>query len=178
MTATLNRHAGRIRDEDMRKTADPGSGGFLFRTKGPTLSPAMNLLHSSPRWRADPALRAVTATGLITVGVIHALEIQGQLSGAAWLTIGFTLLAGVAALAGIWLLIQPSAASWTLAGLVSLSAALGYVLTRAIAVPGDLGDRGNWLEPLGLAALIIEWIVVILTSLALSRPQASAERVP
>jgi hypothetical protein len=138
----------------------------------------MNFMRSSPRWRADPALRAVTATGLMTVGVIHALEIQGQLSGAAWLTIGFALLAGVAPLAGIWLLIQPSAASWTLAGLVSLSAALGYMLTRAIAVPGDLGDRGNWLEPLGLAALIIEWIVVILTSLALSRPQATAQRVP
>ena len=139
----------------------------------------MNLTRISPRRRADPALRAVTATGLITVGVIHALEIQGQLSGAAWLTIGFALLAGVAPLAGIWLLIQPAAASWAFAGLVCLSAALGYILTRSIAVPGDLGDRGNWLEPLGLAALIIEWIVVILTGLALtgrtpSRQQPSA----
>jgi hypothetical protein len=45
-------------------------------------------------------------------------------------------------------------------------------------VPGDLGDRGNWLEPLGLAALIIEWIVVILAGLALSRPQSAAQRAP
>jgi hypothetical protein len=52
------------------------------------------------------------------------------------------------------------------------------VLTRSIALPGDLGDRGNWLEPLGLAALIIEWIAVILTGLALIRPQASSDPIP
>lgn len=41
----------------------------------------------------DPAVRAVTAIGLLAVGIIHALEIPGQLGGAAWLTLGFIGLA-------------------------------------------------------------------------------------
>jgi hypothetical protein len=147
----LNRTCGRMRDKGMRKYHWPRSCG------------------------ADPAIRAVTATGLITVGVIHTLEIQGQLSGAVWLTICFAALAAVAPLAGIWLLIRPAGASWAFAGLVGLSAALGYILTRSVAMPGDPGDRGNWLEPLGLAALIIECIVVILAGLALSKPQPSVQ---
>jgi hypothetical protein len=116
----------------------------------------------------DPALRGAAAVGLITVGVIHALEIQGQISGAVWLTVGFCLLAGGAPLAGLWLLVRPVLPAWALAGLVGFCAAAGYILTRSVAVPGDPGDRGNWLEPLGLAALIIELLVVILAVLALA----------
>jgi hypothetical protein len=128
----------------------------------------------------DPALRGAAAVGLVTVGVIHALQIQGQLSSAVWLTIGFCLLAGFAPLAGLWLLVQPTLASWTFAGLVSLFAALGYVLTRSVAVPGDPGDRGNWLEPTGLASLIIEWLLVFIIAFTLTarnRP-ASGPAVP
>jgi hypothetical protein len=117
---------------------------------------------------ADPAIRGAAAVGLVTVGVIHALEIQGQLSGAAWLTAGFVLLAAGAPLAALWLLVRPGAPSWALAFAVGLAAAAGYILTRSVAVPGDPGDRGNWLEPLGLAALIIEPLIAILAALALA----------
>lgn len=39
-----------------------------------------------PALPVDPAVRASAAIGLMTVGVIHVLQIQGQLSGAAWLS--------------------------------------------------------------------------------------------
>ena len=116
----------------------------------------------------DPAVRAAAAIGLITVGIIHALEIQGQLSGAAWLTAGFVLLAASAPVAGLWLLARPSSAAWGFSGLVCSLAAAGYILTRAVPVPGDTGDRGNWLEPLGVAALFTEGIVTILAVLVLA----------
>ena len=35
-------------------------------------------------------------------------------------------------------------------------------------MPGDPGDVGNWLEPLGVAALITEWIAGFLAALALA----------
>ncbi|MBV9379775.1 MAG: hypothetical protein JOY82_19150 [Streptosporangiaceae bacterium] len=116
----------------------------------------------------DPAVRAVTVIGLITVGIVHALEIQGQLHGAVWLTVGFSLLAPVATAAGLWLLARPSPGAWGFSGLVCLSAACGYILTRSIPVPGDTGDAGNWLEPLGVVAGITEIIVVALAALVLS----------
>lgn len=125
---------------------------------------------------ADPALRAVTATGLITMGIIHAVEIQGELGGAVWLTVGFILLAVAGPLAGVWLLVQPTMPAWAFAGLVCLLAALGYMATRSFGVPGDHDDVGNWLEPLGLVALITEWLVVILAGLALGSQRSAAAR--
>jgi hypothetical protein len=129
-----------------------------------------------PALPADPAVRAAGAIGLITVGLIHVLEIQGQLSGAAWLTVGFVLLAASAPAAGLWLLARPSSVAWQASGLVCLLAAGGYILTRSIAVPGDTGDRGNWLEPLGVAALFTEGIVAILAVLVLASIRARAQR--
>jgi hypothetical protein len=46
-----------------------------------------------PDLSTDAPARAVTAIGLMTVGIIHALEIPGQLSGAVWLTAGLVLAA-------------------------------------------------------------------------------------
>jgi hypothetical protein len=116
----------------------------------------------------DPAVRAAAAIGLMAVGVIHVLEIQGQLSGAAWLTAGFVLLGIVAPIVGLWLLARPSPAAWQVGALVCVSAFAGYVLTRSVPVPGDKGDVGNWLEPLGVVALITEAIVTILAVLVLA----------
>lgn len=123
---------------------------------------------------ADPAVRAAAAIGLITVGVIHSLQIQGQLSGAAWLTAGFFMLAVVAPAAGLWLLAHPSLAAWQFAGLTCAAAFGGYVLTRSVPVPGDEGDVGNWLEPLGLAAILTEAVVVILAVSVLSSAYRAA----
>ena len=122
----------------------------------------------SPALADDPAVRAVTAIGLMTIGIIHALEIPGQLSGAVWLTIGFCLLAVIAPVAGLWLLARPSLLAWEFAALVCGAAEAGYILTRSVPVPGDTGDVGNWLEPLGVAALITEGIVLILAALVLA----------
>lgn len=113
---------------------------------------------------ADPAVRASAAIGLIAIGMFHALEIQGQLSGAVWLTAGFSLLAVVAPVTGLWLLARPTWGAWQFGGLTSAAALGGYILTRSIPVPGDTGDRGNWLEPLGLAAIIAEGVVIVLAA--------------
>ena len=129
-----------------------------------------------PSLPVDPGVRAFAATGLMTVGLIHVLEIQGQLNGAVWLTAGFVLVAVSAPTAGLWLLAQPSSAAWQLSGLVCLLSAGGYVLTRSVPVPGDRMDRGNWLEPLGVAALFTEGIIVILAVLVVASIQARGQR--
>jgi len=126
------------------------------------------IITRSPALADDPAVRAVTVIGLIAVGIIHALEIPGQVSGSVWLTIGFCLLAVVAPGAGLWVLLRPSLLAWEFAGAVCALAAAGYVLTRSVPVPGDAGDAGNWLEPLGMTALITEGVVVIIVALILT----------
>lgn len=131
-----------------------------------------------PTLPLDPAARAAGAIGLLTVGLIHVLEIQGQLSGAVWLTVGFCLLAVSAPVAGLWLLIRPSAAAWQASGLVCVLAAAGYILTRSVAVPGDPDDRGNWLEPLGVAALFTEIVVAILAVAVVASIRTRGKREP
>ena len=76
-----------------------------------------------------------------------------------------------------------SSVAWQISVLVCLAAAGGYILTRSVPVPGDTGDRGNWLgDPLGLTSLFVEGIVVILAVLVLasirSRGQRAAAPVP
>ncbi|HUK70267.1 MAG TPA: hypothetical protein VLW50_16175 [Streptosporangiaceae bacterium] len=115
--------------------------------------------------------------GLIAVGAIHALEIQHQLSGAVWLTAGFWLLAVVAPIAGLWLVLSPTLLAWRFGGALCLLTAAGYCLTRSTGMPGDPADVGNWLEPLGVTALITEGIVVLLAGLALAG-QTRAARGP
>jgi hypothetical protein len=135
-----------------------------------TLPPLRELtagLHR-PALPVDPAVRAFAAIGLMAVGVIHILEIQGQLSGAVWLTVGFVLLGVIAPIVGLWLLARPSPVAWQVTALVCVSAFAGYVLTRSVPVPGDRGDVGNWLEPLGVVALMTEGIVTILAVLVLA----------
>lgn len=40
---------------------------------------------------------------------------------------------------------------------------IGYAISRTAGLPGDDGeDVGNWLEPLGLASLLVEGVVVLL----------------
>ncbi len=131
-----------------------------------------------PDLSTDAAARAVAAIGLMAAGIIHALEIPAQLAGAAWLTAGFCLVAGAAPGCGLWLLARPGPTAWLFSGLLCLSVAAGYVLTRSIAMPGDAGDVGNWLEPLGLASLITEGIVVVLAGLALTARVPRSRRVP
>ena len=53
--------------------------------------------------------------------------------------------------------------AWQAAGLLAAATILGYVISRTSGLPGDHDDDvGNWLEPLGLASLLIEAIVILL----------------
>jgi hypothetical protein len=45
-------------------------------------------------------------------------------------------------------------------------------------MPGDPGDKGNWLEPLGLAALIVEWLLVFIVAFALNTRNRAAQGGP
>jgi hypothetical protein len=51
---------------------------------------------------------------------------------------------------------------WHAAYLTSAAVLAGYVLTRSMAVPFDRGDVGNWLEPIGLVALVLEASLIAL----------------
>ena len=57
---------------------------------------------------------------------------------------------------------------WFATALLAASTVLGYVLSRTTGLPGATDDIGNWLEPLGVASLFVEGVVVLLAGTALA----------
>lgn len=108
----------------------------------------------------DIGARATIAIGLAGIGLIHLLDAIGKYDETRYLFWMYVaLIAASLATAGAVLFTRARAAFLAAAGLAA-SAAVGYVLSRTTGLPGATGDVGNWTEPLGLASLFVESVVV------------------
>lgn len=58
-------------------------------------------------------------------------------------------------------------AGWVLGLGVSIGPASGYVLSRSVGLPGYADDIGNWMEPLGVASLVVEGSLFVCALIAL-----------
>jgi hypothetical protein len=73
------------------------------------------------------------------------------------------------------LLIATAAIAWDTAALYGAaamtcgSAVIAYVATRSMALPGLADDVGDWLEPLGVVAILAETATVVLAVCALAQ---------
>ena len=116
----------------------------------------------------DLLLRAVGIIGLLGIGLIHFLDAFGKFKETpylGWLYLG--LIAGC--LVGSALLFRPDARpGWSVALVLSAATFTGYVLSRTTGLQAATGDIGNWTEPLGLASLFVEGLVVAASVTALS----------
>lgn len=112
------------------------------------------------------ASRLLGAMLCVAVTVIHLIDQGGlALKDPAYVGYGYWALE-VAALAAAALLVARRLAGWLLALGVAAGPFAGYLLSRGPGLPGYSDDKGNWAEPLGLTALVVE---VILMGLALTR---------
>jgi hypothetical protein len=57
--------------------------------------------------------------------------------------------------------------AWTAAGGLSALILCGYVLSRSVGLPGFTNDTGEWSEALGLASMVVETQLVLLTAVVL-----------
>jgi hypothetical protein len=53
---------------------------------------------------------------------------------------------------------------WLLGGTIAAATAIGYCLSRTTGLPHADDDISNWTEPLGVASLIAEGVVVLLAA--------------
>jgi hypothetical protein len=116
----------------------------------------------------DAIARSVAVVGLAGVALIHVLDAHDTFVATpykGWLFAG--LIAGSLAAAGA-LVRGSDRRAWAAAGALSLGAALAFVYSRTVGLPGSADDIGNWWEPLGLASLFVEGSVVALAASALS----------
>ena len=132
------------------------------------------------RYASQMVARAAAVVGLAGVAVIHLLDSIGKFHETpymGWMYIG--LMAGCIA-TGAALVAGHFREAWLAAVVLPLSAIVGFVLTRTTGLPQAHGDVGNWTEPLGLAALFTEGVVIAIAAYALTALQpvrATARRV-
>ncbi len=113
--------------------------------------------------------RGVAAIGLAAVALIHLLDLPGKIEEAPYLAVGYLALIGLALLTAESLVRRDTVLGWLAALGLSAATVAGFVATRTVGLPGATDDIGNWLEPLGLASLFVEGVVILLALAGLLR---------
>ena len=114
--------------------------------------------------------------GLAALAVIiyvHLADLGGKLSEVPYLGYAYIALVIGSLLAAV-LILRNNRQGWTLGGALALGAIIAYALTRTTGLPSAMDDIGNWLEPLGVVALISEAVMVALSGYVLGRNRRTA----
>lgn len=111
----------------------------------------------------DPVLRGVTIVALLTIAVVHLLDLPDTWDSTLWIAIGYLAIMAGAVFVAALLLHGGNRATWLLAGLVAVAPLAGYLLTRTVGLPGDHADIGNWGDELGTVSLFTEGLVVLVS---------------
>jgi hypothetical protein len=117
--------------------------------------------HTTPsRWAAAAALSATAA--------IHVALAPSHLSEAPYAGVLFIAFAVGALTAAILLLTVNRRVVWLTAAGLAAGAIGAYLVSRSIGLPSMADDVGDWLNPLGVSALVCELAVTTITWRALS----------
>ncbi len=108
--------------------------------------------------RQDVVQRALGAAGLVAIALIHAADAPSKYAAADaryifWLYAALIL--GCAVDVGL-LVLRNTRLMWAFAALLAAVPFVSYVISRSVGLPRATDDIGNWLEPLGVASLVVE----------------------
>ena len=132
-------------------TARPGAGSTI------AAAPSGRLLR-----------RGLAAVGLLGIALIHVIDLPGKLEETPYLGVAYGVLVLAALALAEALLRRDDRLVWLATAGLAASTLLGYVVSRTTGLPAATDDIGNWLEPLGLASLFVEIVVVLLAGTALA----------
>jgi hypothetical protein len=98
---------------------------------------------------------------------IHIALVPDHLREAPYAGALFIALSAAALTLAIVLLVRSDLVVWTMCGALVLAAMLAYVASRSIGLPALDDDVGDWLNPLGIAALLVEMGAALMCSVVL-----------
>ena len=126
----------------------------------------MRLTRSPAQWCASFLLLVAAGT--------HVPLISDHLEEAPYVGWLFILLSVVCIVLAVAILFVDSPSLWIISGAVCLAAVVAFLASRTIGLPQIGDDVGNWTEPLGLAALFVEGVVVAISAYALASHRSLA----
>ncbi|MEI6298219.1 MAG: hypothetical protein WCP50_01335 [Actinomycetota bacterium] len=111
----------------------------------------------------NPLRRGATVVGLLSIALIHVLDLPGKWAETRYLGVGYVLvIAASLVLAEINSTRNDKRAMYASAAL-AIAVLAGFIINRTVGMPNATEDIGNWGEPLGLASLFVEAITVWVT---------------
>ena len=125
----------------------------------------------------DAVSRTVAIAGLAGVALIHVLQLPDAFSETFYLGLLFAGAAVASLLVATALTRATGRGVWTAAVALPALILLGYLLSRTTGLPGATDDVGEWDEPLGLASLVAETLVVCVGAAVLSAGRAPMARL-
>jgi len=118
--------------------------------------------------------RGVAVVGLLAIALIHLLDLESKFKETPYLGVAYIMLVAGCLYAAWDLTAKGSRSAWVISGILAAAALAGYMLSRSVGLPGAHDDVGNWLEPLGVAALFSETVVLVLSVLPIRGPAETA----
>lgn len=126
--------------------------------------------------RQSAPMRRVVAAGAFVAAAAHIPVIGAHLSEAPYMGVLFIVLTVGCLLIAAACLVHDAAVVYMAAIVTCGLAIVGYVATRLVAFPMLADDVGNWLEPLGVIAILSEAVVVVAAVTAVRRFLADGAR--
>ena len=114
------------------------------------------------------------AAALSTTAAIHLALVPSHLSEAPYAGVLFIAFAVGALTAAILLLTVNRRLVWLTAAGLAAGAIGAYLVSRSAGLPSMADDIGDWLNPLGVSALVCELAVTAITWRVLSTPSRAA----
>jgi len=121
--------------------------------------------------------RAAAVVGLGGIALVHVLDLQGKLDELPYVGVMFIGLIGASLLLAEALIRSDDARAWLAAGALAAATIVGYGISRTTGLPQATGDIGNWGEPLGMASMFVECILVLLSASVLRLEPQPAQLV-
>lgn len=126
---------------------------------------AFSHLHRGVEHHVVP--RVLGAALALGVAYIHVMD-QGGFPGdkaPTYVGVGYYLIEVAALAVAVALLVgagRHTLKVWALAVGVAVAPLIGFVWSRSIGMPSYTDDIGNWTEPIGVASLVVEGLLLVL----------------
>ncbi|HET7416891.1 MAG TPA: hypothetical protein VFJ61_04605 [Solirubrobacterales bacterium] len=114
--------------------------------------------------------RATAIVGLMGIALIHLLDLQSKFHETPYLGAAYLALIAGCFVVAVRLVHHDDRSTWYAAAFLAALTMVGYAVNRTVGMPNATEDVGNWLEPLGLASLFVEAMVVAIAVLRLRSP--------